>query len=467
MGVDLAGTQQAGHRSGDHLAALLLLTAHRQHHGKAGCYQLCIKLRRFILFVDKRNGWTACATLCKLQIFPRGRLRAIEHSQDQACLLQLFPAAADALGFNGIFGLAQTGGIEQIQLDIPQLYRLFHHVTGGASHRRDDGPVEPGQQVEQCGFARIWSAHNGAVHTFAQDGIRLIIMDQLVQLCLYPTQYAVQMVTIQLRHIFFGKIHPCGKVSLNGGKRFLLGTDLLCQRTAQRGIGQRGTLTAIRRDQIHDGFGLRQTQLAVQERAAGVLAGRGRLSTGSKTGFHQTAGHGAAAMAGKLHHVFAGIAVGRAEKQGHALIKGFVPFPECAVHGGVAFGILHLFCGVGRAEHPGCYGIALRTGEPHDGNAACARRCCNGCNGRFLHGFFWLPFRARSGRLLPSAHSSETNTVSLYHEMLRNGTVFSTNSRETVENPPVSHTKKGLSVPTRKAPFYRKLFFRTWRYPPW
>ena len=172
-------------------------------------------------------------------------------------------------------------------------------------------------------------------------------------------------------------------------------------------------------------------------------------------------------MAGKLHHVLAGIAVGRAEKQGHALIKGFVPFPECAVHGGVAFGILHLFCGVGRAEHPGCYGIALRTGEPHDGNAACARCCCNGCNGRFLHGFFWLPFRARSGRLLPSAHSSETNTVSLYHEMLRNGTVFSTNSRETVENPPVSHTKKGLSVPTRKSPFYRKLFFRTWRYPPW
>ena len=167
-------------------------------------------MRWFILFVDKCNGWTACATLCKLQIFPRGRLRAIEHSQDQACLLQLFPAAADALGFNGIFGLAQTGGIEQIQLDIPQLYRLLHHITGGASHRRDDGPVEPGQQVEQCGFARIWSAHNGAVHTFAQDGICLIIMDQLVQLCLYPTQYAVQMVTVQLRHIFFGKIHPCG-----------------------------------------------------------------------------------------------------------------------------------------------------------------------------------------------------------------------------------------------------------------
>ena len=41
------------------------------------------------------------------------------------------------------------------------------------------------------------------------------------------------------------------------------------------------------------------THLDVYKRQ-GVLAGRGRLSTGSKTGFHQTAGHGAAAMAGTV-----------------------------------------------------------------------------------------------------------------------------------------------------------------------
>ena len=277
----------------------------------------------------------------------------------------------------------------------------------------------------------------------------------------------MQVVIVQLRHILLGKIHPCGKVCLNGGKLLLLGVDLFGQRTAQRRIGQCGPLPPVCRDQVHDRLGLGQTQLAVQERAAGVLAGSGRLRTGGKAGFHQTAGHRVSAMTGKLHHILAGIAVGRTEKQGHALVKGLVPFPEGPVHGRIAFGLFNFFCGVGRAEHPGRHLIALRTGEPHHGNAACARCCCNCCNGRFLHGFFWLPFRARSGRLLPSAHSSETNTVSLYHETRRNGTVFSTNSRETVENPPVSHTKKGLSVPTRKAPFYRKLIFRTWRYLPW
>ena len=172
-------------------------------------------------------------------------------------------------------------------------------------------------------------------------------------------------------------------------------------------------------------------------------------------------------MTGKLHHVLAGVAVGRAEKQGNALVKGFFPVHEMPEQRGVALGLFHFFGRVCWVEYPRSHGIALCAGQAHHGNAACTRCCCNCCNGRFLHGFFWLPFRARSGRLLPSAHSSETNTVSLYHEMLRNGTVFSTNSRETVENLPFSHTKKGLSVPTRKVPFYRKLIFRTWRSLPW
>ena len=254
---------------------------------------------------------------------------------------------------------------------------------------------------------------------------------------------------------------------LQGGQLGFLGVDLFRQRTAQRGICQRCPLPPVCRDQVHDRFGLGQTQLAVQKGAAGVLAGGGRLRTGGKAGFHQPPRYRAAAVTGKLHHVLAGVAVGRTEKQGDALVKGFFPVHEMPEQCGVALGFFHFFCRVGRAEHPGRHLIALRTGEPHHGNAACTRCCCNCCNGRFLHGFFWLPFRARSGRLLPSAHSSETNTVSLYHEMLRNGTVFSTNSRKTVENPPVSHTKKGLSVPTRKAPFYRKLIFRTWRSLPW
>ena len=183
---------------------------------------------------------------------------------------------------------------------------------------------------------------------------------------------------------------------LQGGQLGFLGVDLFRQRTAQRRIGQCCPLPPVCRDQVHDRFGLRQTQLAVQEGAAGVLAGGGRLCACCKTGFHQPPRHRAAAVAGKFHHILAGVAVRRAEKQSNALVKGFFPVHEMPEQRGVALGLFHFFCRVCRVEHPGSHLIALRTGEPHHGNAACPGGRCNGGNGRSLHTASFP--RARYGR---------------------------------------------------------------------
>ena len=83
--------------------------------------------------------------------------------------------------------------------------------------------------------------------------------------------------------------------------------------------------------------------LPFKKGTAGVLAGGGRLCTGGKTGFHQTARHRTAAVAGKLHHILAGIAVGRTEKQSHALVKGLFPVHEMPEQCGVALSLFHLF----------------------------------------------------------------------------------------------------------------------------
>ena len=190
---------------------------------------------------------------------------------------------------------------------------------------------------------------------------------------------------VQLRHILLREVHPSGQMRLQGGQLGFLGVDFFCQRTAQRGVCQCGPLPPVCRDQVHDRFRLRQAQLAVQKGAAGVLAGGGRLCTGGKAGFHQPPRHRAAAMTGKLHHVLAGVAVGRAEKQGNALVKGFFPVHEMPEQCGVALSFFHFFCRVCRVEHPGRHLIALRTGEPHHGNAACPGGRCDGGNGRSLH----------------------------------------------------------------------------------
>ena len=222
---------------------------------------------------------------------------------------------------------------------------------------------------------------------------------------------------IQLRDIFLGEVHPRGQVGLQPGQGIFLGVDFLRQCTVQGRIGQRRSLTAIGGDQVHHGFGLGQAQLAVEKSAAGVLTAGRRLRARRKAGFHQPARHRIAAVAGKLHHVLAGVAVGCAEKQGHALIKDVVPFHEMAEQGGVALGRFHALFRVGRAEHPCRHPVALGTGKPHHGNAACARCRCDGCNGRFLHDLPPVPFPCPA--LFISA-----DTVSFYHESRPNDTVF-------------------------------------------
>ena len=409
MGVDLTGAQQARHGGRNDLAASLLLTAHRQHHGKVRGDELRIKLRGFIFLVHQGNGRAARTAPGQLQILPGRRLRAIEHRQDQASLFQFLPAAADALRFNGVLGLAQTGGVKEVQPNIPQLHRLLYHVAGSACHRGDDGTVEPGQQIQQGGLARIGAAHDGTVHALAQDGVRLIVADQPVQRLLHAAQNAAQMGFVQLRHIFLREIHPGCQMGLQGGEGILLFPDLAGQRTGQGRIGQRCPLPPVGRDQVHDRFGLSQAQFAVQERTAGVLAGGRRLRTGCQTGLHQTARHRTAAVAGKLHHILAGIAVGRTEKQSHALVKFLAAVHKMAEQCRVAFCLRHLFARVCRAEHPLCHGIALRTGQAHHRDAARTGGGGDGGNGRSLHSCSFLPgaFGRRGNGVLGASRRPE------------------------------------------------------------
>ena len=209
------------------------------------------------------------------------------------------------------------------------------------------------------------------------------------------------MALAQLGDILLREVHPSRQMGLQGRQRVLLCRDLPGQRTVQGGIRQCCPLSAIGRDEVHDRLCLRQAELAVQEGAAGVLAGGGRRRARRDAGFHQPPGHRTSAVAGKLHHILAGVAVGCAEKQRHPLIKSVLPFHECAEHGRIALGLRHLLRRVGRAEHPLRHLIAFRAGQPHDGDAACARGRCDGRNGRMLH-------------LLPSLFADEYSIF--YHE---------------------------------------------------
>ena len=190
------------------------MAADRQHHREIGCDDLRVELGRLVLFVDEGNGRASGAFPGQLKVLAGQRRRAVEHRQHQPRLVQLLPTAADALGLDEVFGVPQTGGVEEVQPDVPQPHRLFHHIAGRARHRGDDGSVESGQQGQQGGFSRVGPAHDGAVHALPQNGPGVVVLDEGVQLVLHAAQHGLQMGFVQFGDILFGEVHPRGQMGL-------------------------------------------------------------------------------------------------------------------------------------------------------------------------------------------------------------------------------------------------------------
>ena len=78
--------------------------------------------------------------------------------RDRPSFVPLFPAAADAFGLYRVTintNPPHTGGVKQVQPHAAQLHGLLDNIPGRACHRRDDGPVEPGKQVQPVSYTHL------------------------------------------------------------------------------------------------------------------------------------------------------------------------------------------------------------------------------------------------------------------------------------------------------------------------
>ena len=174
-------------------------------------------------------------------------------------------------------------------------------------------------------------------------------------------------------------------MGLQAGQGLLLGGDLPGQGPAPGRVGQGGPLPPSRRDQVHHRLGLGQAELAVEEGAAGVLAGGGGGGAGGKAGFHQAAGHRVAAVAGQLDRILAGVAVGGAEKQGDAVVKEVAAVRKLPVEGGIALCVGHPLAAIHRAKDLFGHPVAVGARQPHHRDAPLPRGGGDGCDRTVFH----------------------------------------------------------------------------------
>ena len=154
--------------------------------------------------------------------------------------------------------------------------------------------------------------------------------------------------------------------------------------------GRPGGLAGIGVDQVGDGFGPQQIDLAIEKGAFGKLAWPGLPRPERQRALAQGFEDDAPAMALQFEHVFAGERVGRGEKQRDALVEHRAAGPaEVAVMG---------LAGFGRETDQ----VARQAGErgagnAQDANAGAARRGGDGADDIFVHHWAWIWAGAREG----------------------------------------------------------------------
>ena len=298
----------------------------------------------------------------------------IQHRQRQVRAPGFAARAADALCLDRVAGLAQAGGVDQGQLHAIDADGLAQQVAGGARMLGDDGTLASSQRIEQRTLAGVRRADQHHVQAIAQF-------------------LAARGLALQLRKLRDRGIQPRAQVGATKGLQRLVGEvdrrfhvhpdrqQRLHQRrnparehAVQRTPGRAGRLHVAGGDQVGDGLGLGQVELAVEERAFAELARAGLAGTQRDAARHQLAQHDRAAVRLQFGHVLAGEAGGTGEIQRDPVIQqGAVGIAETCVMRDA------------RRQGPGADGFGdqprLRPGQPHDTDPARPGRAGDGNDG--------------------------------------------------------------------------------------
>ena len=193
-------------------------------------------------------------------------------------------------------------------------------IAGGTGDIGDDGTVAAGQRVEQRALAGVGRADDHRMHAVAQLAPAFGIGDQRVQLLPRFGQAQADLFAAERVEGFVGEVDGGFHVHAQRQQRLADAVDARGEHALQR--APRGACGACigGRDEIGDGFGLGEIELAVEESAFGELPRPCHPRTERAGARHQLLQHDRTAVRLQFHHVFPGETRRAGKRQRDAIV---------------------------------------------------------------------------------------------------------------------------------------------------
>ena len=222
--------------------------------------------------------------------------------------------AGHTQAFHGVFGVPQARSVVKTQGQAPPLAAHLQHIPGGTWNLGDDGPILPGEGVEEGAFPGIGSAHQGQPKAVLQvpggPGPGLFHVESVpdrAQINCQGVDIKTDTFVFAVIHGGLGPGHPGGQGPAGLGDPIRKGADPRLGQ-ADLGVGFRG-------HQVPQGLGLQQTLLAVQKGPAGELPRFRQTDPQGAEVRHQAPHQQGVPVELEFHQVLAGIAGGGREEQ--------------------------------------------------------------------------------------------------------------------------------------------------------
>ena len=293
----------------------------------------------------------------------------------------------DAGVFHGISRRPETGGIDETDGDAAEVHDLLEGVAGGAGVGADDGTLVAEKTVQQATFACIRCAEDDGAEPLPEDLALGGGAEEAGKGLADGIEAGEEGRAGGGVDVFVGEIDVGLDVGEEREEGFAEGEDVAAEAALELlGGGGEGEV-GLGADKVHDGLGLGEVHLSVEEGAAGEFAGLGETRAGGEEEIEDAAGDEDAAVALDLHNVLAGVAGGSAMDGEEDFVEHAVAVEDAAESLGAERKVWDRGAGV---EDAGGNGDGVGAGEAEDSDGAFAEGGGDGGDGGGSRDFRFL-----------------------------------------------------------------------------